>query len=250
MAAVIGPIGIEHLDFRDAGVALFLVAEIFLTERHILGGHGEAEIGAEGGRILSDEVGEDGDVGRGRSFAATGDRRYGNLVGIDGVDDKIFNSGDFLGGECAFEDDDLGGKHEGTVFAGEDLDALGGGIRALVELSGEKFDGEGGLIFAESEGGENIIHLRLGEDVSGGFVEFGVGESVDIVALEQADVFQTGEAEGFAEVMQEVARPGIVGRLFFNENAVHQRRGLGKRGMLKGVTARASGMGQPLTSRG
>jgi hypothetical protein len=43
--------------------------------------------------------------------------------------------------------------------------------------------------------------------------------------------------------MQEVARPGIVGGLFFNENAVHQRRGLGKRRMLKGMTARASGMG-------
>mgnify|MGYP006993441971 CR=1 FL=1 len=46
-----------------------------------------------------------------------------------------------------------------------------------------------------------------------------------------------------SEIMEEMARLGVVGGQLFDKNAVHQRRGLGKRRMLKGVTARASGMG-------
>ena len=84
--------------------------------------------------------------------------------------------------------------------------------------------------------------------MGGGFVELRVAEALDVVALDDADVVQTGQAEGFAEVVQEVARLGVVGGLFFDENAVHQQRGLGKRGMLGHGPARASGMGptQPL----
>ena len=169
-------------------------------------------------------------------------------MGIDGVDDVVFDARDFIGGKRAFEDDDLGGENGGAFLAGEDLDALGGGVRALVELAGQVFDGEGGFVFAEREGGGYVIHLRLGEDVGGGFVEFRLGEAVDVVALDDADIFQAGQAEGFTEVVQEVARLGIVGGLFFNENAVHQRRGFGKRRMLKNGTARASGMGPPQPS--
>ena len=164
-------------------------------------------------------------------------------MGIDGVDDIVLDGGDFVGGKRAFENDDFGGENSGAFLAGEDLDALGGGVGALVELAGEILDGEGGFVFRESESAGNIIHLRFGEDVGGGFVEFRLGEAVDVVALDDADVFQAGQAEGFAEVMQEVARLGVVGGFFFNENAVHQRRGFGKRRMLKNRTARASGMG-------
>jgi hypothetical protein len=53
---------------------------------------------------------------------------------------------------------------------------------------------------------------------------------------------QAGQAERFAEVMQEVARLGVVGGLFFDKNAVHQQRGLGKRWMLRNGAARARGM--------
>jgi hypothetical protein len=42
--------------------------------------------------------------------------------------------------------------------------------------------------------------------------------------------------------MQEVARLGVVGGLFFDKNAVHQQRGFGKRWMLRNGAARARGM--------
>ncbi len=47
VAAVVGPVGVQHPDFGDAGVAVFLVAEIGLAEGDIRGGHGKAELGAE-----------------------------------------------------------------------------------------------------------------------------------------------------------------------------------------------------------
>jgi hypothetical protein len=63
----------------------------------------------------------------------------------------------------------------------------------------------------------NVVDLGFGEDVGGGFVEFGVAEAVDFVALDDADGFQAGEPEGFAEVVQEVAGLGVaVGSGFFS----------------------------------
>ena len=51
VAAVVGPVGVEHPDFRQARVALFLMVEIVLTEGHVLRRHGETEVLAKGKRI-------------------------------------------------------------------------------------------------------------------------------------------------------------------------------------------------------
>ena len=68
-------------------------------------------------------------------------------MGIHGVDDVVLDRRDFFGGEGATENDDLGGKNGGAFLAGEDLNALGGGVRTLVELAGEIFDSEGRFIY-------------------------------------------------------------------------------------------------------
>ena len=76
----------------------------------------------------------------------------------------------------------------------------------------------------------DVVHLGFRQDLAGGGGEFGLGESVDLVALDNPDAAQAGQAERFAEVVQEVARLSVVGGLFFNEDAVHQRRNLGSAG--------------------
>ena len=169
-------------------------------------------------------------------------------MGIDRIDDIVFDRCDFVIGKAPFQHDHLGGKNRRALLAGEDLHALSGGIGALVELPRKVFHGKSSLIFTHGEGGGGLIHLGFREDVGGGFVEFDIREPINVVALDDTDVFQPGQAEGFTEVMQEVARLGIVGGFFFNENTVHQRRGFGKRRMLKNGTARASGMGRPQSS--
>ena len=65
VAAVVGPVGVEHLELGDAGVAFFLVAEVGLAEGDVLGGHGEAVFGADGGGVGGGEAGENADVGGG-----------------------------------------------------------------------------------------------------------------------------------------------------------------------------------------
>ena len=95
----------------------------------------------------------------------------------------------------------------------------------MVELAGQILDGERLLAGAEVQGGGEVIDLRFGQDGAGGGVEFGFAESFDVIALHDAHGAQAGQAERFVEIVEEVARLGVVGGLFFNEDAVHQRRG-------------------------
>ena len=82
-------------------------------------------------------------------FSATDDWLDGHLVGIDGIDEIGLDLGDFDVGKGAFEDGDFCGMNDGSLFAGEDLDALGGGISPLIELSWEILSGKCMLVWRE-----------------------------------------------------------------------------------------------------
>ena len=86
--------------------------------------------------------------------------------------------------------------------------------------------------------------------MGGGLVELAVGQAFHVIALNETDVFKAGQAEGFTEVVEELARTGIVVGLFFNENAVHQGRCCERHWMLGAATARASGMDGVLVFQG
>ena len=76
--------------------------------------------------------------------------------------------------------------NEGAFFSGEDLHALGSGVGALVELAGEKFDSEGGFVAGDGKLGACGLNLGLGEDEPGSLFEFLVGETIEIVSLNNA----------------------------------------------------------------
>ena len=245
MAAVVGPVGVEHPDFGDARVALLLVAEVGLAEGDVLGGHRETELGADGGGVAGGEAFEDGDVGGSGLRTTVTDRRYRDFVGVDSVDDVALDACEVVGAEIAGEEDDLGGDDERALLAGENLNALRGGVGALVELAGEVFDGEGALVFANGKGGGSQIDLGLGEDLADGLVELGVAETVDVVALDDPHCFEAGKPERLAQVGEEVAGFSVKLGLLFDENAVH-----GWQGPAGAVDAsRRSGEGKPGDSR-
>ena len=221
VAAVVGPVGVQHFDLGDAGVAVFFVAEVGLTERDILGGHGEGEFGAEGGGVLAGEAGEDGDVSGGVWGVAVANRRHGDFVGIHGIDDEGLDSRQLVRTQHAAENDDLGRDDERAVLAGENLDALGGGVGALVELAGKVFHGEGGLGCGQREVRGGAVHLGFGEDEAGGGGEFVRSKPVDVVALDDADGAEPGKSEGFPEFVTELAGFGAESGLFFDKNSVH-----------------------------
>ena len=85
-------------------------------------------------------------------------------MGIDCVDDVGFYALQLCGCERAAEEYHLGGGDERAVFSGQNLDALRGGVRPLVELAGEKLDGKSDFIFSKRKDERGGIHLRFRQD--------------------------------------------------------------------------------------
>ena len=99
VTTMIGPVGVEHPDLGQAGVALLLIAEIGLAKRDIFGGHREAEVSAHSGGIEGGETGEDGNVCGGGRGLLLGKLRDGDLMGVDGVDHELLHAGDLACGK-------------------------------------------------------------------------------------------------------------------------------------------------------
>jgi len=134
-----------------------------------------------------------------------------------------FYFGDVVGGEFAVEDDDFCGGDE-RFFGGENLDALGGGVGALVKLPGKVFDGEFGFAFGEMEVTGDRGDLWFGEDELGRAGELGVVEAIDIIALDDAHCGEACDVEILAKNVGEFLGLGVEFGLFFDENAVHGKR--------------------------
>lgn len=47
---MVGPIGVDHLNFGDSGVALLVFGEVFLAEGDVGFVHGKSALGDEGGK--------------------------------------------------------------------------------------------------------------------------------------------------------------------------------------------------------
>lgn len=90
----------------------------------------------------------------------------------------------------------MGGGEWGGLLAGEDGDALGGGVGALVELAGEELDGE--RVRCGGEVGGGGLGERLGEDELAGLRKVLVADAIDKVALENAQAAQLRQAERLA----------------------------------------------------
>ncbi len=143
--AVIGPVGVDHADFRDGRVAL-LGAEIGLAERDVIRVHGQGIIAHElfkTAAVELQEAVERFDAGRDVKPGLQGFRLFrGGLAGLDGVYDVLFDRSHVRLGKLAVEGVHLGGADKGTGGAGDQLNALCSRVCALIKLSGEIFGNE------------------------------------------------------------------------------------------------------------
>ena len=143
---MIGPVGVQNTDLGDGGIALLFVAEILLTEGNVIRVHGKAVAAdkvLQSGTVQRAEAVQNGDFGgnlipdlKGFRFFQRGFARFHR------VDDILFNLRKLGIRKGAVERVHSGGADERALPLGENLDALGRGVRALVKLSGEVFHGK------------------------------------------------------------------------------------------------------------
>ena len=206
---MVGPVGVDHADLGDGGVAV-LVLEVLLAERDVGLVHGQPALGDEGGEggLIHlaeaiddlDRLGVGNLLGEGLRQLERGDAR------LDGVHHIALDGLQVLRRELAGEQVDLGGAHGGTFALGDQLDALGGGGGALVELAGESLDGEDGRPVGRGELIVGEVDLRLGEHGGDAASEQLLVDALDVIAVDDAQGRERLDAQGVAKLGEQLLR--------------------------------------------
>ncbi len=202
--AVVGPVGIQHLDFGNGGIPVFFL-EVFLDKGQVFQAHGQFLLVQEVFQAFSVQAPEAVQHGYG----------FGHIPGhIQGF--RLFN-GRFLGfhrvdavfldffkvgvGQVTFQQEHFGGCHNGPLSLGDGLDALGGKIFSLVVLAREQFHGKA------ADAGRDFhffipdhIHRCFAEHQASGFLVFFVTEALQIVPVQDPDAFQILQPQGLLEI--------------------------------------------------
>ena len=227
VAAVVGPVGIDHAHLSDGGVALFGVAEVSLEELEVVQIHRKPHVMqhlGEGSLIHVRKADNGSDSRRDRVLDLQGRGLvHGRLTGVHGVDEVAADLVHILGGQCAFEDVDLGCCDGRAFAAGEQLNALCAGVRTLVELTGQRLDREYGMRTLRT--GEVLIiadiRHRLGEyDALGLFIGF-LRQTLGIVAAEIPYVRQVLDLQQIVQAGEQAARFDIEAGFLFGITTIN-----------------------------
>ena len=235
VAAVVGPVGVHHPDLRDGRVPLFRVPEVGLEELQVVQVHGQAQTFQQGGQgrlVHGREAGDSFDMVRDRVFLHQGAGLVqGGLPALHRVDEV---AADFLlifpgEGEGALpgalEPILRSGAHQGALTASHQLDALGGGVRPLVELARQGLHRQGPLGTVPGGGDHfvpNDIHLGLGKYGPAGLFEGFPLQAFHVVAVEDADPCDALDAQKVPQVCQQA--PGLgaeAGAFFYIDTPYH-----------------------------
>ena len=202
MAAVIGPIGIDHSDLGERRIAPFPL-EICLTERHVVGVHGEVILLHEVRKpflVKLQKSRQRGDFGRNRMRNF---QRCGNgercLSALHGVDDILFDRLEFILGEYAVDGIHLCRADDGARLHGDELNALRRRVCALIELPGKILHGKHARA-RKIDALARSVHLRLGEDGVHALRKELLLDILCIVAVENTDARDAGDAQKFPDV--------------------------------------------------
>ena len=126
----------------------------------------------------------------------------GSLPALHGIDDVALDFFEVRWGESPFQEIHLGIRHQGAVHPRHELDALGGGVRPLVELPRQglhRQDGVGALRQGEALL-INEVHLGFGEDDGLGPLEDLLRKVFHVVAVHQPQPGERGDAQNGPEL--------------------------------------------------
>ena len=135
-------------------------------------------------------------------------------------------------GKLAFQRIHLGGTNRRTLALGDQLDALAGGIRTLVELAGQILHREHGVGTEIRQVGVDVVHLRLAEHGRRGLGEQLLADAFHVVPVDETDVLQSSDAENGVQLVGELLGRDVKARLLFHVHAKNHGQLLEKRGVI------------------
>ena len=225
MAAVIRPVGIQHTDLRDRGIAVYLPvkipAEIAADELKIRIGHGKPE------RIIKRpelflrhgiKARQDLHILRNRVLDGEGLRLlHAGLPGIYRVDAVTLDACKLFIGNIPLQDISYCCTDGRRLMLVDKLQALHRGIRALIELSRNRFDAE------HTRSLRNVDRLmvqnidrRLGEYGPFRQREHLIRNILHIVPDQLPDLTDSRHAEKVSDVLLQCAGSPAVGLLLLH----------------------------------
>ncbi len=226
VAAVVGPVGVHHLDLGDGGVPS-LGAEIVAAAEDVAQVHGQAP--------LRDKVGQSGLVQipeaverlHGVGHAVIHGQRLRQLqrgqAAVHRVDDVLLDGGHLLRRQIAPQEIDTRRAHGGALAQGDDLDALGGRVGALVVLAGQILHGEDLLALPDGQVVIHVVRLGLAEHGVHRVAEGGLVDALHVVAVQEAQLLQGGDAQEGADILPQGAGLARQELFFLNVNAIYHR---------------------------
>ena len=222
VAAVIGPVGVDHLDLGDGGVAV-LRAEVLLAELDIAQVHGQALFVDELLQALFVQLvealqrGHSGGHGILHLQSSFGLQR--SLAGLHRVDDVLLDLCHLLLGQGTLQQVDTGRADQRALTLADELDALGGRIGALVELAGQVLHSKGNALeFRQLRIG--IIHRRLTEHGGSALVEQCLVDALHVIAVQQAQAAQGLDAQQAHQLIFQALGFHIKAGLLFHINTI------------------------------
>ena len=163
MAAVIRPVGVDHADLGDGGIAP-LACKIIAAEPKIVKIHRKPLFPQKGGKRLLPEAAEARNRLHGVRRLQIRSQRlrlfHGGKAAFDRVDHIPADAGNLLLPQRPAEQVHLCGAHLRTAAPGDDLDALRSRIRALIELPRQILHGKGSIALRFKRMGDRV-RLRL-----------------------------------------------------------------------------------------
>ena len=221
MPAVVRPVGIEDPDLRHGRVPMLFIPEILLDMQKVVEGHGQVQASIERAKRLflhGAETFQHRNVGW--FFKHCQERLRLGLSGLTGIHridavgaDRIHLclrhvSADHIGGS---------GADDGIGFFIQKLDALHGGIRALVKLARQIFHGKNVGIFGQVYGFRiQDIHRGLGKDGPAGFCKQFIRNVLNIVTDQYARLCDRADPQITFDLMQQFSGLYRVSRFFLH----------------------------------
>ena len=224
VAAVIGPVGVDHLDLSDGGVAL-LGAEVLLAELDVPQIHGQTLFLDELGKACLIQLVEALQHCHGSGHGVIHLQGFfglqRSLAGFHGVDDILLDLGHLLGGQSALQQVDTGRAHQRALALTDELDALGGRVGALVELAGQVLHGKRHAAVRSGQLRIGIVHRRLAEHSGHALLEQCLVDALHVVAVEQPQAAQLLDAQQRDQLVAQALGLAVEAGFLFNIDTIY-----------------------------